>query len=440
MGILHLPQTYKSAFLIDGQHRIYGYTAAKSDSNHTIPVVAFHNLPVEEQAKIFVDINHTQKSVPANLLHSIMAEFHWDSSNDKEALNALKTRLFDELNSDERSPFYKRLILSEEKKTDTRCLTLQTLKSWGLNRVDLFGKLKGNKLIKTGFLSDITHEKTLTKASDFFRITFSKIEEELPDQWELGSAPGGFIAMNIGISALIRIFDSIIEYKHKYADLHPEELTGGQLADEVIPYLKPIINFVKKLDGENIKKFRGLFGSGATEKVVREFQREINSKFPNYSPLGLEQWIIESSGKFNDSARDLGYNHIEPMIDSFIKGKLQEEFEEDESQWWIRGVPKKIQIKCSEAKIENGSVEPDWNFLNTIHYYDIIGKHWKLLGDSLTKPGDENLKKADRIAWLQKFNSIRQKYSHPQREHITEEEHAFLSETKVWLGKIFKSK
>jgi len=88
-GVLHLPQIYRGAFIIDGQHRLYGYSKTKSKSHHTIPVVAFHNLPEDEQAHIFIDINQTQKSIPANLLASIMADFNWGSTNERAALGAI---------------------------------------------------------------------------------------------------------------------------------------------------------------------------------------------------------------------------------------------------------------------------------------------------------------------------------------------------------------
>lgn len=433
MGILHLPQNYKSAFIIDGQHRLYGYAVTKSHSHHTIPVVAFHNLPPEEQTRIFVDINHTQKSVPANLLHSIMSDFHWNSNNDLEAISAIKTRLFTELSSDDRSPFYKRIILSEEKKTDKRCLTLQTIKSWGLNKVDFFGKLKGEKIIKTGYLTDVSHEQTLKKAVSFFNNSFQKIENDLEEQWELGSGFGGFIAMNIGVSALIRTMNSIIEYLVKYNNLHPENLNGDELGEQVKPYLDPITKFVKTLNIDGIKKLRSLFGSGATEKVMLEFQNAIHNKYNEYNPEGLEQWIRDNTGEFNAPAHEIGHNFIEQLIDEFIKYKLKEKFGESNQAWWIEGVPKEIQKKCSDNRIDAGTGEPDWNFLNTIHYYKIIEKHWGLLGKFFTRSGTENLKRSKKLEWLQKFNSIRQKYSHPQRENTTEEEYNFLVEIKVWL-------
>ena len=429
MGILHLPQTYRSAFIIDGQHRLYGYSVSKSGSHHTVPVVAFHNLPPEEQTTIFIDINHTQKSVPANLLHSIMADFHWNSSNDRLAISALKSRLFMEMNSDDQSPLYKRIIISEEKKRDERCLTLQTIKNWGLSKVNFFGKLKGDRLISTGYLSEVDYEKTLQKAVDFLNTAFSKIEEGLEKQWDAGSGEGGFISMNIGISALIRTLDSIIEYLVKFKSLEPETMTGEEIAYKTWQYLDPVIEFVEGLDSEGIKKLRSLFGSGATEKVLREFQYAIHKEFEDFRPEGLKQWIKDNSGEYNQPAWDLGHNQIEPMIDEFIKAVLKEHF--GEKYWWMEGVPTKIQKKCSDDKIDKKSMEPESNFLNTIHYYSIIEEKWTLFGNFFSPPGTENMKKSKRLEWLKTFNSIRQKYSHPQRENTTEKEYNFLVEKKV---------
>jgi DNA sulfur modification protein DndB len=75
---LHLPKRYRSCWIIDGQHRLFGYSKADKEKvkNRTVPVVAFHNLPQDVQSRMFVDINHKQVKVPANLLGQIMQEFN----------------------------------------------------------------------------------------------------------------------------------------------------------------------------------------------------------------------------------------------------------------------------------------------------------------------------------------------------------------------------
>lgn len=262
-------------------------------------------------------------------------------------------------------------------------------------------------------------------------LIFIKIETKLNDQWSLGSADGGFIAMNIGVSAMLRTVDKIINYLVKQENLEPQRINSEQLANAVYPYLDPVINFIDSLDSEGRGKLRRLFGSGATEKVVWEFLYSINKNFNKFNPKGLEQWVKETSGIFNTKSYELGHEKIEPLIDTFIKSKLKKEF--GEKYWWVQGVPKEIQKKCSNTKIEEGLTEPEENFLNTIHYWTIIQKQWKLLGEYFTPPGLENAKKNGRISWLQDFNQIRKKYSHPQRENVTEEEYSTLKTIDEWL-------
>ncbi|MBT3417072.1 DGQHR domain-containing protein [Candidatus Woesearchaeota archaeon] len=432
-GVLNLPKNYRSAFIIDGQHRLYGYSMADPGSNHTIPVIAFHNLPIEEQSKIFVDINHTQKSVPANLLQSIMADFNWGSSNEKRALSALKTRIFVELNSEDDSPFYKRVQLAEEKKTNKRCLTIQTLKTWGLNPVKYLGTFRGDVLIKTGHLSETTHNKTLNKSKDFLKTIFIDIENKLTLQWELGSEEGGFISMNVGVAAVLRILDDILDYSVIKDRIEPHNMDGFELASACAKYISPVISFVQSLDLDSIKKLRGFLGSGGVIKVLRNFQESIYKKYPDFEPEGLVQWIRDTSGRFDNEGHELGHTYIEPIIDSFVQNKLKEIFGVKEKKWWIEGIPKKIQKDCANKKIEKGAIEPEENFLNTIHYMDIISNNWNELGNYFTPPGFSNESKSKKLSWLKDFNDIRQKYTHPQREPITEKELAFLKELNAWL-------
>ncbi|MEA3312307.1 MAG: DGQHR domain-containing protein, partial [candidate division WOR-3 bacterium] len=68
VGMLELPREYASAWVIDGQHRLYGYADNERKSTASLPVLAFEPLPVDRQARLFVEINREQKSVSGNLL------------------------------------------------------------------------------------------------------------------------------------------------------------------------------------------------------------------------------------------------------------------------------------------------------------------------------------------------------------------------------------
>lgn len=432
MGIVHLPKEYRSVFIIDGQHRLYGYSKAHSDARHTVPVVAFLNLPQAEQAKIFVDINHKQQSVPTNLLRSIMADFNWNSDDAGLAISALKTRILTCLNIDDKSPFYNRVVLSEEDKNSTRCLTLETVMKWGLSSSPgYFGKVKNKKVIRSGHLTDVSHDDTLRKSLAFFNCCFTYIKDELQTQWDCGNGEGGFISMNIGVSAIMKSMDHVLDHLTKFDGLKAEELTGQQLADRVTPYLMSVVSFIKGLDVAGLNKIRSYFGSGAPEKVTREFLIAIHKDYPEFNPDGMQQWLKESSGQFNEPSWELGNSYIEPLMHDFIIAQLKRQF--GEKSWWDEGIPPNIQKACFSTRLDQRSSEPIQNFLNTIHYKDIIKENSTFLINYFTQPGMENAAQDKKLSWLVKFNSIRQKYSHPQRDIITEGEYSYLKELFKWL-------
>src|SRR6185437_9149522 len=74
-GDLHLPDRYKSAWIVDGQHRLYGYSVIDPKfSKQNVAVIAFEELKREDEAKLFVTINHEQKTVPRTLLDELDAD------------------------------------------------------------------------------------------------------------------------------------------------------------------------------------------------------------------------------------------------------------------------------------------------------------------------------------------------------------------------------
>lgn len=74
-GKLYFPNRYCSAWIIDGQHRVFGfigtrYETDEDDSAPTfkVPVVAFKRMDLIPQNRTFVSINYNQKKIDPNLL------------------------------------------------------------------------------------------------------------------------------------------------------------------------------------------------------------------------------------------------------------------------------------------------------------------------------------------------------------------------------------
>ena len=86
--------TRKAGFLVlDGQHRLWGYQKCKV--RHRVPVAVYEGLSRQDEAKLFIDINTTQRGVPAALLLDIKQVAQQETSLEQN----LRTT-FDRLNSD----------------------------------------------------------------------------------------------------------------------------------------------------------------------------------------------------------------------------------------------------------------------------------------------------------------------------------------------------
>ena len=104
--MLHLPQTYRAAYVIDGQHRLYGYADSDRAEKDLIPVVAFYGLPDFEQVRLFMQINENQQAVPKNLRNTLNADLLWDSEDLRESARALKLRIAQHLGESKSSPLF----------------------------------------------------------------------------------------------------------------------------------------------------------------------------------------------------------------------------------------------------------------------------------------------------------------------------------------------
>lgn len=68
-----------NAFLIlDGQHRIYGFTLAKTTVR--VPVIIYNGLTRKEETRLFVDINTKQRPVPSELVLDIKSLAEYESN------------------------------------------------------------------------------------------------------------------------------------------------------------------------------------------------------------------------------------------------------------------------------------------------------------------------------------------------------------------------
>ncbi|GAI17496.1 unnamed protein product, partial [marine sediment metagenome] len=126
-GTLIITPCYKSAWIIDGQHRLFAYSGHERAATSHLSVLAFEGLPPSQQAQLFIDINHEQKSVKRSLLYELYAELHWDAEDEAKRIGAVISKCIQALNEDKSSPFYGRILFADGTRSAVRCITLESI-------------------------------------------------------------------------------------------------------------------------------------------------------------------------------------------------------------------------------------------------------------------------------------------------------------------------
>jgi DGQHR domain-containing protein len=86
-----------SFLIIDGQHRVYGFSKAKTKLR--VPVVVYNGLNKQQESRLFMDVNTKQRPVPNELLLDIKKLAEAESNEE-----ALLRELFDAFGEDTDSP------------------------------------------------------------------------------------------------------------------------------------------------------------------------------------------------------------------------------------------------------------------------------------------------------------------------------------------------
>lgn len=442
IGILYLPQLYRSVYIIDGQHRLYGYADSAYAGKDTIPVVAFVNLDKDKQVELFMEINENQKAVSKNLQNTLNADLLWTSEDKNKQRKALRLNIAQRLGELQSSPFFNRVIIGENETSAYCCLTIDTIENAlkSTHFLTRFGK--DNHEIEAGTFDRGSNDVTRGVLLPFLMEAFQYFKNELPEEWELGDANSGVLTINNTIHALLRILNDIIDFLIERDKINPKIMDTRVLLEKVEPYLAPLVSYFGSINETEREGIRKNYGSGGKARVWRTFQSVINEAQPEFEPDGLRAWIRDNSKQFNAESYTL-IQDIELIIKSDFADKLQKKYGE---KWLTRGIPPRV-YKQANALMGKQNYENSINGINkVVDIWDcvtiancrdiaIFSSNWtELFENSYTRPEEISIRggKAAKTAWIAKFatiaNNSNASYS------FSEEEYLFLKAIHSWLN------
>ncbi len=438
IGILTIPQLYRSAYIIDGQHRLYGYANSEYKSKNTIPVVAFENLDRHDQVKLFMQINENQKQVPKNLRNTLNADLLWSSDNMLEQIKALKLQIAQDLGEDLDSPLYNRVQVGENPKTKIRCITIDSIRI-GLDRSNFFGKFSKTSIKEDGTFYKGNNQDTYDIFLPFIKKFFQYIADNLHNEWFKGENDDGYISINAGIESLIRISSDIIDHLQSNDNLNPKSCTTDELISKMIFYIDPIITYFRTINEEDKSLLKKSYGVAGRTKYWRTLQKVISDSRKEFIPDGLDDYLNRESKQFNEKSYVI-IRELETYFKKDFKDKLRSHYQ---SSWFKKGVPPKVYEnagllalqKNREIEASEDEKEP-WDCLTIIDYRKIAlyGSNWSQIFENYyTRPGEEKKRggKDAKTKWLVKLEKIRNENFHSYS--VTEEEFEFLNELYDWL-------
>ena len=422
-GILSIPNVYGLAYIIDGQHRVYGYAGSKYKEKNTIPVVAFDGMEHSKQLEIFMDINENQKSVSASLRIDLTIDLLWDSPKMEDRLKALRASIAKRLSNDVNSPLYNKITVGEDTaelqpKPFTTALSVSTL----------LARIRGNKVTDDFVKYSLydTKELNTSKAMNesqkeivnFLEYCYSYILDHYRDIFE-----SKFILSNRGTYAFIGLIGSVHQYlidKDVLTNLSNEEDRNY----EITKFLETLCDYLKNEIKEDEKKYlEDGYGSGGDLKWLRFYQQVINLKMPDYCPTELIEWKEMQDNALQDDGRKYGRSIVKQLRADLIN-HLYSLFGD---KWELEISPiKRACIDRAEKQKEKHykdvgeELELDWkDVMDVAEFKTIIDKNW-----SKTNPKVENFKtieekysfdigeghqtKAEKMKWLSYLNSYKE--------------------------------
>lgn len=427
-----MPNHYASAWVIDGQHRLYGYMYSKrsekgKEDKTTFPVLAYENLPQTAEAKLFVDINCEQVRVKRSLLNEIYAGLKWDSKDFSEKLDALCSRTVMKLNTTSRSPFYERITVSNTQKTYYRCLTLTSFVD-GLKENKYFGEQK--TVFKPGVLYASYDEdlgETLDKATEILIHYFNLIKNSISDHWMLGDQPGGFLATNNGVRCLLRVLKELLIYIQEDSGEELDELPAKTINEYLDDYAKILIKHFSRCSPETIQRFRSRQALAGVNQNAIELMSFIHQDVSEFCPQKLKEYLDTIDEIGTGEAREL-IDQIQKTMFKFVTDKLKEEYGDD---WWYQGIPEKVRTSCSDRHEKEKGIKNKEQYLTIIDYQSIARENWDLFEKIFTMSKDGGKEK--KLKWVADLSVIRNITHHVEKWPATKDQVKYVREVHKFI-------
>lgn len=424
-GDLYLPDRFKSVWVIDGQHRLYGFTEAEDEKRPALPVLAFEKLPRTQEAELFTTVNSKQQRVAPGLLDELAGELRWNSDDFSERSGAIAARVLDLMAAKTGGPFEDRVKTGDLSESDTVSLTVSEVKK-GIIASRLLGtQVKG--VITPGAFTRAEPEETLHALYDGLTAYFTLVEKANQERWERGRA--GHLCSNIGVQGHVRLIQALADFLRQKTAQEPHELEADELIEQIEPYLAPVLDFIADAGDEDFaKKFKQPFGSGGPPRYFGQLCLLVQRKYSSFNPPGLQQFLQEQDTELEEKGNAL-VSELVKRVQTHVIEILKQTY--GPKDYWDKGIPNKgIKVAAYTKQVDDEDNDlPIETYLDVIELKKIVeaSQNWDLYKDSLSiQMPDERKGQAKYLKWIERLNEVRRIAAHPMNRSYKDADIEFL--------------
>lgn len=364
-GHLILPDRYKSCWVIDGQHRLYGTAFAQEEYTTPLFFLAFDKISPAQEANIFVEINAKQATVPPTLLSALDAEVKWDSDVPKERLAAIASRAVDLMNTRGNGPLEAKVVSPGITAGTSQPLNLRSIQE----RIVL-SELIGSVSPKTGEIIPGPcwagkSEDSMMRLVDLLNLHLEKVREANPERWDSGRL--GALCTNLGVGSQIRMLSELIRYISFKDKVHASDLDVEELYELVYPLMGEMFKYIRESSDADFKeRFTVIFGSSGYHQYFFRLFELIENDVLGLRPDGFEEYKKVTSEEITDLA-DRQVKWIQAVVPQYVKDTLRAKFGDG---YFEEVVPKEVQKVCQAKRIDDDAQDklPVEDYLDWIQF------------------------------------------------------------------------
>jgi DNA sulfur modification protein DndB len=398
-GMVEIPMAFAIANIIDGQHRIYGYSASEFFKKDTIPVVAFINMTTEEQLEMFIDVNQNQKAITPDLIDTLQENLNWDNDNYDSRMLALKSSIIRVLGETQGYALSGQITQGGDTAPLKRIPFRDSLTNCGLipkaNKKSFKMETARSSLYDVNRDAqdrdvDTTMENARNKISRFINACYEFIADQYPDIFE-ESFNQNFIVSNKGTYAFIMIIGSLNNHLTENGEVSLKTNLKDRM-EKMDKYLRALGDGILSIGDDEKNRMVGSDskeGAAARTLWLFTYQDMINRAFSDYFTQGLKDWRERKDVALQDEASTL-VKKIESKMKEVTISNLKKLFGETKDangrEPWEYQVGKirtdcilRLEVKLQE-EADTGSTPKGYawtDFFNIIDYKTIFEDHWK---------------------------------------------------------------